>query len=91
MNQNLTRQYVTNMLEDQVTGQHKRREMLIRRPRGKAVMMGPRAMKDMKERSLKNREREQNLVTIFREGNASTFFSFTWSCGVRPKKGAIFK
>ena len=74
MNQDLTRQNVSNMLEDQVTGQHKRREMLIGRPRGKAVMMGPGAMKDTKERSLRNREREQNLVTIFREGNVSIFF-----------------
>ena len=48
MNQGLTCQYVTNMLEDQVTGQHKRWETLTRRPIGKAVMMGPRAMKDMK-------------------------------------------
>ena len=76
MNQDLTRQNVSNMLEDQVTGQHKRREMLIGRPRGKAVMMGPGAMKDTKERSLRNREREQNLVTIFREGNVSIFFIF---------------
>ena len=74
MNQDLTRQNVSNMLEDQVTGQHKRREMLIGRPRGKAVMMGPGAMKDTKERSLRNREREQNLVTIFQEGNVSIFF-----------------
>ena len=74
MNQNLTRQDVTKMLEDQVTGQHKRREMLIGRPRGKAVMMGPGAMKDTKERSLRNRKRDQNLVTIFWEGNVSTFF-----------------
>ena len=68
MNQNLTRQYVTNMLEDQVTGQHKRWEMLTRRPRGKAVMLGPGARKGTKERSLWNREREQDLVNIFREG-----------------------
>ena len=87
MNQNLTRQYVTNILEDQVTGQHKRREMLIGRPRGKAVMMGPGAMKDTKERSLRNREREQNLVTIFRVGNVSIFFFWSWSRGVRPKGG----
>ena len=87
MNQDLTRQYVSNMLKDQVTGQHKRREMLIRRPRGKAVMMGPRAMKDMKERSLKNREREQNLVTIFREGNASTFFLSLGRAGCDQKIG----
>ena len=68
MNQDLTHNYVSNMLKDQVTGQHKRREMLIGRPRGKAVVLGPGDMKDTKERSLRNREREQNLVTVFWEG-----------------------
>ena len=56
------------MLRDQVTGQHKRKLMLIRRPRGKAVMSGPGARKDTKERSLRNRERDQDLINIFREG-----------------------
>ena len=72
MNQDLTRQYVSNMLEDQVTGQHKRREMLIRRPRGKAVMMGPGAMKDMKERSLKNKGKGAENRKHFRDGEDST-------------------
>ena len=89
MNQDLTRQYVSNMLEDQVTGQHKRKEMLIRRPRGKAVMSGPGARKDTKERSLRNREREQDLVNIFQEGIISYFFTFG-RAGVQPK-GGIFK
>ena len=61
-----------------MTGQHKRREMLIGRPRGKAVMLGPGDMKDTKERSLRNREREQDLATIFLEGTASIFLDF-WS------------
>ena len=67
------------MLKDQVTGQHKRRDMLIGRPRGKAVMLGPRDVKDTKERSLMYREREQDLITIFREGTVSIYLDF-WSC-----------
>ena len=86
MNQDLTRQYVSNMLKDQVSSQHKRREMLIGRPRGKVVMLGPGDMKDTKERSLRNREREQNLVTIFREGNVSIYFLVVWGC---DQKGEI--
>ena len=59
---------MSNMPRDQETGQQKGMEMLIRRPRGKAVMSGPGARKGTKERSLWNREREQDLVNIFREG-----------------------
>ena len=54
--------------------------------RGKAVMMGPRAMKDTKERSLKNMGEERRLVTIFGRGTI-VLFSFTWLCRVRPNKG----
>ena len=42
--------------------------------RGKAVMMGPRAMKDMKERSLKNMGKGAEISNHFREGNDSTYF-----------------
>ena len=76
------------MLKDQVTGQHKRRVMLIGRPRGKAVMSDPGARKGTKERSLWNREREQDLVNIFRKGIFSIFFNF-WSCGVATERGNL--
>ena len=45
----------------------------IRRPRGKAVMSGPGARKGTEERSLRNREGEQYLLNIFREGIFSFF------------------
>ena len=61
------------MLNDQVTGKQQGKELLIRRPRGKAVMSGPGARKGTKERSLWNREREQDLENIFREGIFSFF------------------
>ena len=49
-------------------------------------MMGPRALKDMKGRSLKKRGMGAESSNHFQEGDDSTFgFSFTWSCGVRPK------
>ena len=55
---------------------------------GKAVMMGPGAMKDMKERSLKIRgkgSKDSNLFSVW--GGQYFGFSFTRLCGVRPRKG----
>ena len=58
---------------------------------GKAVMMGPGAMGDTKERSLKIRGKGAEDSNYFRDGEDSIFgFSFNRSCGVRPRKGKKF-
>ena len=85
MKQNPTHQYVTNMLKDQWPASIEVGDA-NKEAKGKAVMMGPRAMKDTKERSLKNMGEEWRLVTIFGRGTI-VLFSFTWLCGVRPNKG----
>ena len=57
--------------------------------RGKAVMMGPRAMKDMKERSLKNMGKGAEISNHFREGNDSTFFFHLVVRGATKQGGKI--
>ena len=60
--------------------------------RGKAVMIGPRAMKDMKERSLKNKGKGAENSNHFREGDDSTLFFFHLVVrGAAKKKGVTFK
>ena len=70
MNQNPTHQDVTNMLRDQWPASIEVGDA-NKEARGKAVTMGPGAMMDMKERSLKNKGKEQRFVNIFRDGEDS--------------------
>ena len=48
--------------------------------RGKAVMMGPGAMKDMKERLLKNGEEGTEDSNHFRDGDDSTLDFLSLGC-----------
>ena len=57
--------------------------------RGKAVMMGPRAMKDTKERLLKNMGEERRLVTIFGRGTIVLFFFHLVVRGATKQGGKI--
>ena len=75
MNQNPTHQDVTNMLRDQWPASIEVGDA-NKEARGKAVMMGPGAMKDMKERSLKNKGKGAENRKHFRDGEDSTLVFF---------------
>ena len=57
--------------------------------RGKAVTMVPRAMKDMKERSFKNKGRGAEIINHFQEGDDSTFFFHLVVRGATKQGGKI--